>query len=364
MKIREITLYRVDLPLTVPYRLSYRTFESFQPILAEVRDEDGRVGWGEGHISPGSSDETRDGGWAYAREHAERVLGVRSATAKAAIVATMERSQVAATALVTAIEMLERHRLLDLAAEVRWPLLAAVNGRGESAIAEEIEARLGEGFKTFKVKVGKDVDTDLEQVRQVQKAAAGRATLRIDANRAYSQAEGCRFAAALDPEGIELFEQPCAAHDWDANAAVARVSRVPLMLDEPICSLADVDRASSIEGIALCKLKLKRFGGLERLCSALLHVRDRAMEPVLGDGLGGELACWMEACVARETIRNAGEFNGYLKPSVRLFAEPLAFKDGALVMPAGFWPEIDRDRLAAQTLEKERFVPAAAGAAG
>ena len=164
MKIREITLYRVDLPLSVPYRLSYHTFESFQPIVAEVRDEDGRIGWGEGHISPGSSDETRDGGWAYAREHAERVLGVRSATAKAAILATMERSQVAATALVTAIEMLERHRLLELAEEVRWPLLAAVNGRDEAAIEAEIEARLAEGFKTFKVKVGKDVEADLAQV--------------------------------------------------------------------------------------------------------------------------------------------------------------------------------------------------------
>jgi L-alanine-DL-glutamate epimerase-like enolase superfamily enzyme len=29
---------------------------------------------------------------------------------------------------------------------------------------------------------------------------------------------------ALDPEGIELFEQPCAAGDWDAHLAVARVA--------------------------------------------------------------------------------------------------------------------------------------------
>jgi hypothetical protein len=34
------------------------------------------------------------------------------------------------------------------------------------------------------------------------------------------------------------------------------------------------------------------------------------MEPVLGDGLS-EIGCWMEACVARTTIHNAGEFNGF-----------------------------------------------------
>lgn len=39
MTIREITLYRVDLPLITPYRLSYRTFESFEPLTVEMCDE-------------------------------------------------------------------------------------------------------------------------------------------------------------------------------------------------------------------------------------------------------------------------------------------------------------------------------------
>jgi L-alanine-DL-glutamate epimerase-like enolase superfamily enzyme len=45
-----------------PYVLSYRTFTEFEPIIVAVRDSDGRVGWGEGHISPGSSRETTEGG--------------------------------------------------------------------------------------------------------------------------------------------------------------------------------------------------------------------------------------------------------------------------------------------------------------
>ena len=62
MKLHEITLRTLRLPLIRPYVLSYRTFTEFEPIIVEVRDADGRIGWGEGHISPGSSDETRDGG--------------------------------------------------------------------------------------------------------------------------------------------------------------------------------------------------------------------------------------------------------------------------------------------------------------
>ena len=93
---------------------------------------------------------------------------------------------------------------------------------------------------------------------------------------------------------------------------------------------------------------------------ALDAVRAHGMEPVLGDGLGIELGCWMEACVARVTIRNAGEFNGFLKPKVRLFVEPLQFTAGELILPLGFRPLIDRDVLAAHETARERFTPALA----
>ena len=79
------------------------------------------------------------------------------------------------------------------------------------------------------------------------------------------------------------------------------------------------------------------------------------MEPVLGDGISSELQCWMEGCVAHYVIRNAGEFNGFLKPKVRLFAEPLRFQSGALVLDAGLVPTIAADVLAAHEIACERF---------
>jgi L-alanine-DL-glutamate epimerase-like enolase superfamily enzyme len=290
------------------------------------------------------------------------MVGKDTREAKTAISASMNASKVAATALLTAIEMLESHPLLNIEREARLPLLTAFNATEEHEIAEEVERRLAEGFRTFKIKVGKDVDADLRRVRAVQNAVHGRATMRLDANRAYSQPDACRFASALDPAGIELFEQPCRAEDWDANAAVAEVSPVPIMLDEPICESADIDRAATIGNVGYCKLKLKRFGGLDSLRDALTRVRERGMEPVLGDGLGSEIGCWMEACVARSTISNAGEFNGFLKPKTRLFTEPLAFVSGELVLRPGFVPIIDRAVLKAHEVNAERFAAAKVGA--
>ena len=232
------------------------------------------------------------------------------------------------------------------------------NGSAPHEIEEEVERRLKDGFRTFKIKVGKDADADLARVKAIQRAIHGRATMRLDANRAYTQADACRFAAALDPSGIELFEQPCAAEDWEANATVAKASTVPIMLDEPICAPSDIERAAEIRNVGFCKLKLKRFGGLDLLKEALEKVRQLGMEPVLGDGLSSELGCWMEACVASITIHNAGEFNGFLKPNIRLFAEPLRFTAGELVLSPGFLPTMDRDALAAHEIAYERIVSA------
>jgi len=355
MKIADITIRRVDLPLITPYRLSYRTFETFEPILIEVRDSDGRIGWGEAHISPGSSAETREGGWAFVCGLAETLVGSDVESAKASIAEAIEESKVAGTGIRSALEMLQGHPLLEVKKPLRLRLLSPFNATAPAAIEAEVEERLDQGFRTFKIKVGGDVDSDLVRVNHIQAAVAERATLRIDANRAYEQEQGCRFAAALDPTGIELFEQPCAAEDWEANAAVAAVSRVPLMLDEPICAIDDIERAATITGVGLCKLKLKRFGGLDRLHEALTRTRALGLEPVLGDGLGCEISCWMEACVAASTIRNAGEFNGFLKPRARLFSEPLRFEQGELLLPAGYWPEVDRDALRHHTVTRQRF---------
>src|SRR5205807_2185757 len=135
MKLQEITLRAVRLPLIRPYVLSYRTFTEFEPIIVEVHDGDGRIGWGEGHISPGSSHETREGGWAFCREHAAAIVGKDTNAANAIIAAGAGASRVAATALLTAIEMLEHHPLLTVAGETRLPLLTPFN----SSTQREIE---------------------------------------------------------------------------------------------------------------------------------------------------------------------------------------------------------------------------------
>jgi len=208
-----------------------------------------------------------------------------------------------------------------------------------------VERRLAEGFTTLKVKVGKDWRSDLARVARVRDAARGRAVIRLDANRGFSRADGIAFAEALEPAGIELFEQPCAAADWDSHLEVVRASPVPMMLDESIYGLQEIERAAELRAARFIKLKLMKLGSLEALGRALERIRALGMKPVLGNGVACDLGCWMEACVAARHIDNAGEMNGFLRARAGLLTGELEVRSGALLLKPGYTPVLARERL-------------------
>ena len=353
--IISVYLFRLDVPLIKPYKLSYNTFHSFEPIIIRMIDNNGKEGWGEQHISPGSSNETRDGGWTFARILAKLIIKKPLNEAKQIISSLSHFSKVAASAMITSIEMMESNKILENKGTVKLKLLTAFNAEKEFEIKDELDQLIDNGFNTIKVKVGKDVKADLKKINRIQTHLNGRATLRIDANRGYTKIDGCNFVRELEPNYIELFEQPCHSEDWEANAAVAKISKVPIMLDEPICDLKDIKRASQIPGVGLCKLKLKRFTSIQNLYDSIKYAHSLGLKIVLGDGLGSEINCWMEAKIANDLIDNAGEYNGFLKvkPEARILKTPLKFEKGFLIIEENWIPEIDKDKLKKYTIFNE-----------
>jgi L-alanine-DL-glutamate epimerase-like enolase superfamily enzyme len=349
MTISRVTLRQLKLPLSKPYRLSYRTFRVFEPILIEVEDDELGIAFGDAHISPGSSAETREGGLAHLAERLPRLIGLSAESATDQMLADFERSKVATTSVVTALEILRKQPEIQGVAGTELPLLTPTSAVEHGDIEAEVHQALTAGYRTFKLKVGKDVDADILRVGRYQKAVAGRGLIRIDANRAYSREQAETFVRGIEPQGIELFEQPCGTDLWDDNAAVAAASDIPVMLDEPICTLADIERAAELDGIRFCKVKLKRFGSLSRLEAGIRQILANGMGAVLGDGLGSDLHGWMEGCVAARCVDNAGEFNGFLKMTGRLLKDALHFENGVLRMPDTDRPAMDRTRIEAAT---------------
>ena len=360
MKIREVTLRRVDMPLDRPYPLAFNRTDmaSFDAIVAEVRDHDGRVGWGEVTILPGYTHETVESGWDFGRKHGRAIVGMESLQAKRHLIAHVGSSPHAVNPLLSALEMLEDNPLLRPTQTCRVAVLAPVRHKDSAKIPAEVEQLLKLGHRTLKIKVGFDVDKDLERVGLIQKVASGRARLRVDANQGYSRSEGSRFAAALDPTAVEWFEQPCDLKDWESNGAVAKVSAVPVMLDESIYSFLDIQRSAGMPGVGFIKHVLEKFGGLELLKAALEHIKICGMQATLGNGGATDITSWMEACVARLTVDIPCEMHGFLKVKEPLLTEPLPFENGDIVLRPDYHPTVNRTTLEKYTKATERFVPA------
>jgi hypothetical protein len=84
-----------------------------------------------------------------------------------------------------------------------------------------------------------------------------------------------------------------------------------------------------------------KFGSYKNLSNALSLISNLGMKPVLGNGVAGEIGCWMEALAAKKYITNAGEMNGFLKPVSSILKNPLQFKDGCISLEPYYLPKLD-----------------------
>jgi L-alanine-DL-glutamate epimerase-like enolase superfamily enzyme len=356
MTIDEIKLHRLSVPLYKPYNSSLAKITALDSIVGEVQDSEGRCGFGETTVITGYTHETVDGAWAFLREHGARIVGGEISAAKESFDPYRESEPHAVSVLQVALEMLESNAILDPPdEEMRVPILAPVNSKDHGEIPDEIEALLEQGFDTLKVKVGWNVDQDLERLRLIQRTNAGRATLRLDANQGFTRSQALRFTGALDTDSIQLFEQPCDADDWDSNAAVAASSPVPVMMDESIYGFRDIERAGAMKGCGFVKLKISKSSGVDLLTEGLQRIASLGMGAILGNGAATDIGCWVEACVARAATPHAGEMHGFLKNREQLLREPLVFDGGAIVLRSGYVPALDQAALARLTVRSERF---------
>lgn len=353
-QIAAIAVWAVAMPLKVPYRLSFGVQHSFDCLIVQLTDESGETGWGEAALLPGYTDETMSQSWQTALEIAPGLAGKTFAAAKAALEPRIVPSAFTASAFLTAIEQASGHPALRVTG--RQSLLGTVNGKPDDrpALEVEIDRLLETGYETLKVKVGWDVDTDLAAVSTIRSIVAGRAQLRVDANQGFSTEQAVSFVCRLDPAGIELLEQPCAAGDWDAPVAVKAAASVPVMLDESIYNEDDIRRAADLQCADFIKLKLMKMGSLDRLAHGLDLIRELGMKPVMGNGVASDLGCWMEACIGVTHLENAGEMNGFLKPRESLLTRPLRV-DGPDILLDGMQYGVDEDKLSSLKRDHRRW---------
>jgi L-alanine-DL-glutamate epimerase-like enolase superfamily enzyme len=118
-----------------------------------------------------------------------------------------------------------------------------------------------QGFCTFKIKIGRDMDMDFKRVAAVC-SIAPRAQIILDANQGYSARQALEFLRSLSRAGIVpiLIEQPVPRADWEGLKQVTCGSKVCVCADESASSLADAVRIIKEKAAGAINVKLMKTG--------------------------------------------------------------------------------------------------------
>jgi L-Ala-D/L-Glu epimerase len=133
-------------------------------------------------------------------------------------------------------------------------------------------------YPIIKVKLGSDDD---EARLAAIRAARPDARLRVDANAGWTYAEAVQRLEDLLPYDLEMIEQPLARDEIDAMGQLQRICPVPIVADESVQSLQDVERLAGA-GVQGINLKLMKVGGLSPGIAMLRRARDLGLRIMLG----------------------------------------------------------------------------------
>jgi L-alanine-DL-glutamate epimerase-like enolase superfamily enzyme len=133
----------------------------------------------------------------------------------------------------------------------------------DKMVADSVSA-VGRGFESLKIKVGKDIDVDIERVRAIHAAVQGRASLRLDANQGWTAKQAVHALQTLEDAGVkvELIEQPVKAHDLAGMRYVTERVNTPVMADESAFNSIEVIELIRMGAADIINIKLMKAGGI------------------------------------------------------------------------------------------------------
>ncbi|XP_068307223.1 L-Ala-D/L-amino acid epimerase-like [Pyrus communis] len=306
----------LNVPLTAPFTIATSRLERVENVAVRVELSNGCVGWGETPILPFVTAEDQHTAMVKAKEACEFLLrspamtlgsvlgeigGILPGHEFASVRAGVEMALIDAVSMSIGVPL---WRLFGgasntITTDITIPIVSAAEAATLASKYRE------EGFKTLKLKVGKNLNSDIE-VLQAIRVVHPDCYFILDANEGYNSNEAIQVLDKLHEVGVSplLFEQPVHRDDWKGLGNVYRVAKdkygVSVAADESCRSLADVkkiveENIADVINIKLAKvgvlraleiIELARAAGLNLMIGGMVETR-------LAMGFAGHLAAGM-----------------------------------------------------------------------
>lgn len=279
--IEEATAAIIRAPLITPFRIATGQHDELANVFLRIQTADGVRGYGEAAVATHITGETLAATLANLQAAAAALRGRRIDDPEA-VCREFAPAFSGNHSGLAALEM----ALLDISSRVQGipfhGLFTPTAGKQRVlsfdtditiVIGSLDEARAAaqqftnQGFKTFKIKIGRDEELDLKRVLAVREIAPD-CGLILDANMGFTADRMLVFLDRLDTFGARplLLEQPVTKHDWDGLAAITTAlagSGTLVCADESVGSLADARRAMDSNAVSAINIKFMKSGILE-----------------------------------------------------------------------------------------------------
>ncbi len=278
----------IRAPLVTPFRIATGQHDELANIFLRLRTSDGLCGYGEAAVATHITGETVAATLANLQATATALTG-RRVDAVEEVCGEFAPAFVNNHAGLAALEM----ALLDLSAQVqgmplyrlfapavtkapRWTfstdITIVIGSLDEARAAAQQFA--GQGFTSFKIKIGRDEELDLQRILAVREIAPD-CELILDANMGFDAKRMLAFLARLDQCGARpvLLEQPVPKDDWAGLTAITAAlagSNTLVCADESVGSLAAAQHAIDRGAISAINVKTMKSGFLEGAAIARL----------------------------------------------------------------------------------------------
>ncbi len=120
------------------------------------------------------------------------------------------------------------------------------------------------GHRVLKIKVGFDLEKDMERLAAIREAVGPKIPFRIDPNMAWSPRSAVRWIRRMEKFNLQWVEQPVPSWDIKGFLEVARAVDTPLSADESCMSVRDAMVLAESGAVEAFNVYLTESGGITR----------------------------------------------------------------------------------------------------
>ena len=302
MKITEVKLGKIYVPLRVPFKTALRSVSSVEDIVVEVHTDTGAVGYGEAPPTGAITGDTTGAILGALQDHIIKTVVGREVDDFEDLMLALNKCIVGNTSAKAAMDM----ALWDLYGQLyKIPVYKLLGGSRKEIItditisvndpdemARDAMDAVRRGYDTLKIKVGAHPELDVARLTAVRQAIGSDTRIRIDANQGWEPKQAVRLLNQMQEKGldIEFVEQPVKAHDIDGLKYVTERSYVPVLADESVFSPEDAVRIMQTRAADLVNIKLMKCGGLYNALKIVSAAEVYGVECMIG--------CMLEAKIS------------------------------------------------------------------